>query len=121
MKEILNKNILIIDDEIDICEVLEFHFEDNGFNVITKNTSEDALKVINSDVKIDCIISDFRMPKMNGLELFQSTKNSKVSPFIIITGASDVSADEMLSVGISSVLHKPIEFPDLLAAVTGLL
>lgn len=64
----VQKTILIIDDEIDILENLQEALELEQYNVIRARDAFEALKTLNTQVKPDLIMSDIMMPKMSGYE-----------------------------------------------------
>ena len=86
----MNPAILLVDDEQSICSALNRTFRKNNFRVFEANSGEQALELLaNND--IDVIVSDQRMPKMTGTELFSVVKNlyPKVGR-IILSGHSDM-------------------------------
>ena len=109
-------SILCVDDEVEILELLEHNFSGLNFNVITTSSPVDALRIISEKSnEIALIISDFKMPEMNGFELRQKClQNFKDIPFVILSGF--VSRDEALKgvdLKISKFLSKPIDFQAL--------
>ena len=66
----LKANILVVDDEEDICEILQYNLEKAGFKVKTVLSSEEALSVISSE-KFDLLLLDIMMGGISGLKLAQ--------------------------------------------------
>jgi len=60
--------ILIVDDEPRLLRVLRLGLPEHGFNVLTASNGQEALKFL-FDKKIDVIVTDIRMPVMDGVEL----------------------------------------------------
>lgn len=79
------KRILIIDDELGICEIMESILEDD-YEVTTSTEPEKAINIAKKET-FDLVITDFKMPKMNGMELIKRLqKINKNYKFIIISG-----------------------------------
>lgn len=110
--------ILIVDDEIAIRDSLRFVLEEEGYKCVTAADGEEALSII-SNKKIDIVISDIKMPKLDGIELLK--KVSEISPetfFIIMTAYAAVdTAVDALRKGAYDYIIKPVEFDDLIVRV----
>lgn len=79
-------NLLIVDDEQDICEMLSRHFRYLGFNVQTASNGKEALDLMAVN-KIDIVISDIVMPVMDGAELCARIRaDYPLTHVIMITG-----------------------------------
>lgn len=85
-------NILFVDDEENILKSLRRHFSGLGYNVYTANSGEVALNILDKE-NIDAVISDMRMPEMDGQTLLKevSTKWPDVSR-ILLTGYADLNS-----------------------------
>ena len=79
--------ILIVDDENAVLMSLEAHFEDEGFEVISAESAEDALKQM-SGKQVDAAIIDLLLPGMDGIELIRKLKEKcpRIA-YIIYTGS----------------------------------
>mgnify|MGYP003574888495 CR=1 FL=1 len=99
--------IAIIDDEKDICFILNFELKSKGFNPITFNSALEAQAYFETE-SADAVICDFQMPKMSGLDFFNwlQQRNIKI-PFYILTGEPNMDTHQLLERGISDVLFKP--------------
>ncbi len=108
------QNILIIDDEEDILDTLSDIISKWGYLPIVARDGEDALKKF-EEVPIDLILSDIRMPKIDGLSLLEKVK--KISPetiIILLTGYPSVeSAVQAMKKGAFDYLTKPINLDEL--------
>ena len=100
--------ILIVDDEIDIREILRFALETPGRLVFEAGNGEEALSVVEKE-KIDLILTDLAMPKMNGFELLRKLKMiGKSLPIIVLTGHADsMVANQIRPYGVVHFLTKP--------------
>ena len=81
------KKILIVDDEAYIGDVFSEYLSTKGFLVQKCLSGREALRLF-SDFKPDLVLSDYKMPEMNGLELYDAIKQIKLGqPFVMVTGA----------------------------------
>ena len=84
------KKILIVDDEADILEILKFVLESQGYECITASDGEEGLNLAR-EVKLDLIILDVMMPKINGYKISRVLKYDnkyKNIPILMITARS---------------------------------
>src|SRR5579864_2650768 len=83
-------HILVVDDERSICELLEITFRKEGHRVEVVSSGQEARRRLESKI-FDIVISDIRMPDMNGVELLTFTKEVSPSTFVLlITGVPTV-------------------------------
>lgn len=110
--------ILVIDDEIEICLILNKFLSKNGFEVSTAHTGKDGLQKIKSE-DYDLILSDFRLPDYNGLDLLKEIKALKPrSKVIMITGYSDIRmAVEVIKYGAIDYVTKPLYPQEMLSLI----
>jgi two-component system alkaline phosphatase synthesis response regulator PhoP len=109
--------ILLVDDEKDIVEFLQYNLEQEGFEVISANDGLEAINKIKEEP--DLIILDVMMPKMDGFEAFKrirSISGFEEKPIIFLTAKSG-ELDEVkgLEIGADDYIQKPIS-PKLLVA-----
>ena len=107
--------ILIVDDEEMLREILGEVFEPVAKQVYLAENGQQALEVIASH-PIDLIISDIRMPVLDGVGLLQELRaqNASRPSLIFITGYSVFSPRELFDLGAEALLNKPIDFTRLL-------
>src|ERR1700687_2025801 len=85
-------NILICDDERSICEMLDITLRREGYKVETVNSGEVAKRKLDSAL-YDVIVTDIRMPNINGIEVLRHAhKVSPESAVILITAVDDFEA-----------------------------
>lgn len=106
------QKILVIDDDRDMCLLLNRFLTKRGFQVVEHYNGKKALEYISSE-KPDLILCDFRLEDMDGKQVLIKTREiHPYVPFIIITGYSEVKmAVEMLKLGAFDYVTKPV-FPD---------
>ncbi|MDD4017850.1 MAG: response regulator [Kiritimatiellae bacterium] len=110
--------ILIVDDDPNILIVIQRLLESNGHACVTAESGLKALELIKGDV-FNLIITDMRMPNMDGLTLLRKLKKDEPSiPVILITAyASNKTAIESVKRGVFDYVVKPFQANDLLATV----
>lgn len=116
----LKEKILIVDDDPDILDVLKITLEDEGYEVIEAHDGEEALAILKK-TSLDLLITDFKMPKMNGDEVCRTLKQDILvqhMPIIMLTGKSEVS-DKVhgINAGADDYMVKPFEPKELVARV----
>jgi len=106
--------IVIIDDEKRMCDSLSALLQGEGYQVISFQHSPQALGTVRSE-KVDLVITDIKMPQMDGLEILRRVKEIDDGiPVILLTGnASLDSALDAISKGAYDYLLKPVDFPHL--------
>ncbi|MDQ3110173.1 MAG: sigma-54 dependent transcriptional regulator [Bacteroidota bacterium] len=104
--------ILVIDDDMDICNLLERFLSKKGHVVKTAFTSTTALALIEQE-NFDVVLSDFRLGSTDGKQILQKVKEkSPETQVIIITGYSDIkTAVDVIKMGAFDYITKPL-FPD---------
>ncbi len=115
----MQTKILLVDDEKDIVEFLQYNLIQEGFKVITAFNGKEALEKISQ--KPDLIILDVMMPKMNGYEVcskIRSMEDFKNTPIIFLTAKAS-EQDEVLglNIGADDFIQKPISPKKLVARV----
>ena len=102
------QSILIVDDDVNILELLAEGFKIHGLNVYKAQNGDDAWKLFKKE-QIDAVLSDIRMPGMDGVELstriYQQSPRTKIA---LMTGGDNAVAKEMLDDGIvDHLFEKP--------------
>ena len=113
------ENILIVDDELDMLELLELIITDRtDYRVITTSEPQMATQLMREQ-PVDLVITDLRMPEMDGLELIDKIKQwDDQIPFIIITAYGTMeSALEALRQGALDYITKPFRREQILLTV----
>jgi two-component system, OmpR family, alkaline phosphatase synthesis response regulator PhoP len=113
------KKILLVDDEKDIVEFIQYNLEQEGFKVIAAYNGSEALKYLSENP--DLIILDIMMPEMNGYDVckkIRSTAGFEYTPIVFLTAKSG-EMDEILGLelGANDYIQKPISPRKLIARV----
>ncbi len=114
------EKILIVDDDIDILDVLKITLEDEGYEVIEAHNGQEALDIIKKEPP-ELVITDMKMPKMDGNKLCQALREDMLiqhMPIIMLTGKSEVT-DKVsgINAGADDYIVKPFEPKELVARV----
>lgn len=112
------QKILIIDDDVDICMLLKRFFERHGYDVKIAFKGLEGIDIVKND-KIDLVLTDFRLPDKDGLEMIDAIKEvNDILPIIVITGYSDVNqAVKAIRLGAYEYVTKPIYPEEILLLV----
>jgi DNA-binding response OmpR family regulator len=110
----LQKTVLIIDDEEDLRDTVEFQFKSKGFNVVTAVDGVDGLKKLES-VSPDLIILDMNMPRMNGLEFYQKILDDVMRPkYPVLVLTARANMEQLFrELDIHGFIAKPFEIDEL--------
>lgn len=109
--------VLIADDETDLLEILKRWFEREGARVLTAANGELALEVLGAN-HVDLVVSDVRMPVMDGIELATRINTLPDHPRVIfVTGFADIDQRACNELGISAILPKPVKRQDIVGVV----
>lgn len=112
------RTILVVDDERDVLDMIEVGLGLDGYDVVLAESGERALELIAGN-PIDLVISDLRMPGMNGVETIVRLREiAPRVPVIVVTGfvPPDV-VDRCRELGQIELLRKPFPFKKLTRAV----
>ena len=113
-----NKKILLIDDEINVCTGCKRILEEEGYELDYELTGKDGIEKALKQT-YDVIITDLKMPDINGVELIKEVKKKKPDvPIIMITGYASVpTAIETMKLGVVDYIPKPFKPEELVASV----
>jgi len=114
MSSLKNLTILYVEDEEDTREHLYFYLENSFKKVFMAKNGLEGLDIYNNN-KIDIIVSDIRMPIMNGLKMMEKIKKDNPNiPFLLTTAYSDQKyLLKSIELGVSGYILKPIDIEKL--------
>jgi DNA-binding NtrC family response regulator len=120
--------IMVVDDERDILSIVKRGLESkNRFQVETFIDAESALESLkdNSDEYYDLVLTDIRMPKINGFELYRRIKESNPHMKIVFITAFEINKDEFSkvipSVDVIDFISKPVSMSTLITKLNSIL
>ncbi len=107
-------NILIVEDEAKMRRLLELHLGEAGFAVASAPDAETGIKLLH-DAAVDLVITDLKLPGMNGLEFLQAVKRfNSALPVIVMTAFGTVeTAVEAMKAGASDYVLKPFSLDEM--------
>jgi len=113
----MRTNILIADDDVELCELLQEFFESEDFNVRTVHDGLKALDVARQP-GLDMVVLDVMMPEMNGLDVLKELRKESRLPVIMLTARGD-DLDRILGLelGADDYVPKPCNPRELLARI----
>ncbi len=120
---VMPARILVVDDEEDICTILKFNLTKEGYEVLSANSSEEALEL--NPASFDLLLLDVMMGGMSGFDLarrLKSEHDTEKIPVIFIT-ARDTEDDavEGLDLGADDYISKPFSIREVLSRVKAVL
>ena len=115
--------ILVVDDELDICEILQYNLETEGFEVMTVNSAEEALELPLHEYAL--ILLDVMMGEMSGFQMARKIKDNPVTaeiPIIFITALEgEDNLVKGLNIGADDYIAKPLSMKEVKARVRAVL
>lgn len=112
-------HILIVDDERSIRSTLTEILKFEGYQITEASDGLEALRLIENEGPFDCIICDIKMPKADGIEVLEKTKEIQPdTPFIVISGHGNIdTAVEAVKKGAYDYISKPPDLNRLLITI----
>lgn len=109
--------ILVCDDDKDIVEAIEIYLTQEGYHILKAYDGEQAIQVLQNN-KVDLLIIDVMMPKLDGIRATLKIREKNVLPIIILSAKSE-DADKILglNVGADDYVTKPFNPLELVARV----
>ena len=114
-------NILLVEDDEQIREIMKDYFSASGYTVFEAEDGEEAITAFNSQ-KIDLVILDIMLPKLDGWEVCKNIRNSSNVPIIMLTARTNTQ-DQLLGfeLGADEYVSKPFSYKVLVARAAALL
>jgi DNA-binding NtrC family response regulator len=110
-----DKTIMVVEDRGNTLKVISAILEDEGYHVLKATNGRQAFALFNANPTIQAVLSDLKMPEMDGLALFKQMQAvRRPPPFIIMTAYGTVkSAVQALKEGVANYLIKPLDYEEL--------
>lgn len=116
-----NERILIVDDDLNICELLRLYLEKDGFqtNIVTDGIAAiDAFKQFNPDM----ILLDIMLPGMDGWQICREIRKTSQTPIIMLTAKGETFDKVLgLELGADDYITKPFETKEVIARIKAVL
>ncbi len=117
-----SKSIMVVDDDMQMRAALKEAVDRMGYAAVMAEDPEEALDKL-KDVSVSMIVTDMKMPKMNGLEFIKAAREKIGSlPILVITGHATVeNAVEVMKEGVCEYLMKPFSFDALTGTIESIM
>lgn len=119
MKKVSNNKykILVVEDEINICSLLETILETNGYDVVTARTCQQALTMSLSYLP-DLVVLDLGLPDKDGMEFIKETRKKNSTPILVLSArTSELDKVMALDLGANDYVTKPFGTAEFMARV----
>lgn len=113
--------ILVVDDELNICELLKLYLENEGYTVFTANDGQAAVTAFQQKAP-DLVLLDIMLPKMDGWQVCREIRKTSSAPIIMLTAKGE-SMDKVsgLEMGADDYITKPFDPKELIARIHAVL
>jgi DNA-binding response OmpR family regulator len=120
--QMVKKNVLIVDDEKEICWLLNQALSEEGYRVSVAYSGKEGLIRIKKNGEVELLVLDLHLPDMNGLDLLEQVRALGLqTPTVVITAFGDEESRERAAgLGVKGFLDKPFEVSTLLATLLAL-
>lgn len=114
-------HLLVVDDDLGICELLSRYLAKHGYRVTTANSASDARSKLEG-LAFDLLVLDVMMPGENGLDLARSIRNGSAVPILMLTARAETE-DRIagLETGVDDYITKPFDPRELLLRINSVL
>jgi two-component system OmpR family response regulator len=114
------KRILIVDDDVDLCEELADALSEEGYDTGHTSDVAEAKRRIRED-RYDILLLDYKMPGPGGIGILRAMRAENVVMTVLVISGRPFIEDELEKQGlhdmVRGILHKPVAFADLLEAI----
>jgi len=117
-----NHKILIVDDDVNICQLMNLYLAKESFQVSICHNGKEALKLLTDKKNFDIVLLDIMMPEMDGFETLAEIRKFSSVPVIMVS-AKDESMDKIssLDIGADDYVTKPFEPQELISRIKALI
>ena len=114
-------NILVVDDEKEIADLLEIYLISDGFQVLKAYSAKEGLRIL-EEKKIDLVLLDVMMPKMDGLEVCRRIRKLGNTPVMMLTAKGETFDKVLgLELGADDYMVKPFDTKEVVARIKAVL
>ncbi len=120
----MKQKVLVVEDDKDIQEIIEYNFTSEGYEVITCSDGEDAVELIRHETP-DLVVLDWMLPNLSGSEILRQVRSSKKirkTPIIMLTARTEeLDKLKAFDTGADDYITKPFSNAELIARTKALL
>ena len=111
--------LMVIDDDPDLLDIYKEILQIEGLVTVSFTSGEEALEYCQNNSNVKIIISDAHMGEMSGMTLLKKLKehNSKLPTFYLLTGAFNITEEEVKSAGGRGLILKPFDLDVILERI----
>ena len=113
--------ILVVDDDLNICELLKLYLENEGYTVFTANDGQEAVNTFQAKSP-DLVLLDIMLPKMDGWQVCREIRKTSSAPIIMLTAKGETFDKVLgLELGADDYVVKPFDAKEVMARVKAVL
>jgi DNA-binding response OmpR family regulator len=117
----MTTKIMMVDDDLNICKVTSIYLQKAGYEVVFAYDGEQALQLFDN-TKVDAIILDLMLPKVDGMEVCETIRQASTVPIIMLTAKGQTTDKiEGLQLGADDYIVKPFDPNELIARLQAVL
>ena len=118
---IMANKILVVDDDLHICELLKLYLENDGYTVYIANDGQEAVTTFLNKTP-DLVLLDIMLPKMDGWQVCREIRKTSTAPIIMLTAKGETFDKVLgLELGADDYVVKPFEAKEVMARVKAVL
>lgn len=115
------EKILVVDDDINICELLRLYLEKEGYTVVIANDGETAVTTFNEQ-KPDLVLLDIMLPRLDGWQVCREIRKTSDKPIIMVTAKGETFDKVLgLELGADDYVVKPFDAKEIIARIKAVL
>lgn len=115
------EKILVVDDDVNICELLRLYIERDDYQVVIANDGEQAVELFNRE-QPDLVLLDIMLPKMDGWQVCKEIRKTSNRPIIMLTAKGELFDKILgLELGADDSIIKPFEAKEVIARIHAVL
>ncbi|MGN0529719.1 MAG: response regulator transcription factor [Eubacterium sp.] len=117
----MSNKILVVDDDLNICELLKLYLENEGYTVFTANDGQAAVDTFAAKTP-DLVLLDIMLPKMDGWQVCREIRKTSSAPIIMLTAKGETFDKVLgLELGADDYVTKPFDAKEVMARIKAVL
>ena len=117
----MSYKILVVDDDLNICELLKLYLENDGYMVFTANDGQEALNIFQNKTP-DLVLLDIMLPKIDGWQVGREIRKTSSAPIIMLTAKGETFDKVLgLELGADDYVVKPFDAKEVMARIKAVL
>ena len=117
----MSNKILVVDDDLNICELLKLYLENEGYTAYVANDGKTAVDMFNDKLP-DLVLLDIMLPKMDGWQVCREIRKTSSVPIIMLTAKGETFDKVLgLELGADDYVTKPFDSKEVMARIKAVL